>query len=243
MNQSRRRTAIFLIVLATAASKTIAEEVHPSSITVDSQTSCPYWTPIRFSIIPSQALPPTRCVFGLSFGFAEDADKVNGIQLGIGASAEQLHGISIGVLGVQADGWGIAASGLFTETGEHFTGVQVGGMTNVWMTAECEGCKNDIDGVQIAVLMNDSTRTRGIQLGGFNHSREMRGIQIGIGNGGDKVQGIEVGIFNQSGEVHGFQFGVWNQCDSLVGLQLGVINIIKRPAVLPSVLPVVNFSW
>ena len=85
----------------------------------------------------------------------------------------------------------------------------------------------DFSGLQFAIL-NQSGRSNGIILGGFNITDEA-------------ARGLEVGVINSAMECRGIQIGLINYTEIMTGVQIGLINIITE-SIIPF-FPIINFCF
>jgi len=121
---------------------------------------------------------------------------------------------------------GIEISGLVGRVEGNVNGMQIAGIVNT---------SNDMKGLQIGGFGNAADDVKGIQIGGFGNTADnVRGIQIGgFGNAADNVKGIQIGGFgNAADNVRGIQIGGFgNAADKIDGLQIGGIynrsNILR----------------
>jgi hypothetical protein len=113
----------------------------------------------------------------------------------------------------------------------------------------CFATKSEnVTGIQISFLHNQTVNLNGIQSGFFNIAGNVKGFQNGLYiltcflNKAVDLQGGQLGGINIAKNVRGFQFGFVNITNHLNGVQIGLCNIAKSGAILP-VMPLFNAGF
>jgi len=170
------------------------------------------WTPIQLAFTKdAQVFDKGWAVHGLRLSaWSTQNRRVHGIDLNLGKS-------------FSGGGAGIALSLVWTALWDDFYGIQIsGGMNTSQGPSGSEA--EDLNGVQLAILANDSTVVNGTQVALLNVCLRMHGIQAGVGNGAKEVYGVQAGLWNIATTVYGLQAAVLNTSTTTHGIQLGIVN-------------------
>jgi hypothetical protein len=143
-----------------------------------------------------------------SAGVNSCRDTFSGIQFGLVSVTEKdLYGVSICPVTsfCKSEVKGIQMGCLnYSKT---LSGVQISPKLNIsgsggvkGLQLACDGniSTGDVNGMQCAVLYNQSKNLNGVQIGLVNKADTVRGIQIGLINCTDDMYGYPIGIFNYS---------------------------------------------
>lgn len=219
--------------------------------------------PLQVSLAPAaQIIPKEKSICGLRLDLPWGENKsVSGIDLGILNQAESVQGIEIGGvnwLTSEDMSWGVQVGALNFVGNAPFSGIQlgIGNLSNIYgsnlqtanviQTSLANLATYNVNGIQVAFLVNGAVNVNGLQASIFangtkkdlngiqfsyflNAAKAVNGIQVGILAGNvaeNKLNGIQIGVVNGAEEVNGVQIGIINMCEQLKGLQIGVINIL-----------------
>lgn len=200
---TRPAVAALLIVLATSC------KAPPPEHELDTPKG---WTPIQLAFTTdSQLSGKDTSVHGLRLSALSTQNRrVHGIDVSLGKS-------------FSGGGGGIASSLVWTALWDDFYGVQIAGGVNT-LQGPSGSSREDLNGVQLALLANDSAVVNGTQVALVNACRDLHGIQAGVGNAGKDIYGLQAGLWNIATTVYGIQAAVLNMSRSTRGVQLGIAN-------------------
>jgi hypothetical protein len=93
---------------------------------------------------------------------------------------------------------------------------------------------HELDGVQVAVLINLDDDCRGVRAAPVNLATHFSGLELGVVNlefsifSHSSLSGVQFGVVNATDAMSGLQVGVYNEAQDVVGLQLGLVNRTQR---------------